>query len=117
MKDVTKPVADPFTGGTSFIRAMAKQLANIQPFESFSEWEWKWFREWLSKSQIEEGLTQAFEYGPNPSHSLVFKILEAARSRVEDGLPPYGDLSARPTPEETLRAIEEVKKRPTSCND
>ena len=117
MKDVTKPVADPFTGGTSFIRAMAKQLASIQPFESFSEWEWKWFREWLSKSQIEEGLTQAFEYGPNPSHSLVFNILEAARSRVEDGLPPYGDLLARPTPEETLRAIEEVKKRPTSCND
>ena len=44
--------------------------------------------EWLSKSQIEEGLTQAFEYDPNPSHSLVFNILEAARSRVEDGLPP-----------------------------
>ena len=75
MKDVTKPVADPFTGGTSFIRAMAKQLANIQPFESFSEWEWKWFREWLSKSQIEEGLTQAFEYGPNPSHSLAPRML------------------------------------------
>jgi hypothetical protein len=44
MKDVTRPVADPFTGGTSFIRAMAKELANIQPFESFSEWEWKRFK-------------------------------------------------------------------------
>jgi hypothetical protein len=40
---------------------MAAVLANIQPFESISDWEWKLFREWLSKSQVEEGLTHAFE--------------------------------------------------------
>ena len=96
---------------------MAAELASIQPFESISEWEWKLFSEWLSKSQGEEGLTPAFEYGTNPSQFLVFNILEAARSRVENGLPPNGELWARPTPEETLRATEEVKKRLTSCND
>ena len=63
----------------------------------------------LSQSQIEAGLTEAFECSPAPSHDLVFSILEAARSRVEDGLPPYGDLRARPTPEETQWAIEELE--------
>jgi hypothetical protein len=58
-----------------------------------------------------EGLTQAFECGPNPSHSLVFNILEAARSRVEDCLPAYGDLWERPSLEETEKAIEERGKR------
>jgi hypothetical protein len=71
---------------------MAAQLADKRPFDGFEQWEWEWLRQDLTVAQIEEGLTAAFEYGPNPSHSLVFNILEAARSRVEHGLPPYGKL-------------------------
>jgi hypothetical protein len=94
VKDVTEPRPDPITGKPSFVRAMAAQFADMRPFDGFEQWEWDWLRADLSFAQIEEGLTQAFEYGPAPFHSLVFNILEAARSRVEDGLPPYGDLWA-----------------------
>ena len=111
MPDVTEPLPDPLTGKPSFVRAMAAQLADNWPFECFQQWEWEWLRQDLTVTQIEEGLTEAFEYNPTPSHSLVFNILEAARSRVEVGLPPYGDLWERPSPEETQRAIEEQKRR------
>ena len=43
----------------------------------------------------------AFAHNPNPYHSLVFDILEAARSRVEEGSPPYGKLWDEPSAEES----------------
>ena len=85
MKDITEPLSDPITGKPSFVRAMAEEFFNRKPFESLEQWEWEWLRQDLSVAQIEEGLTEAFEYGPNPSHSLVFNILEAARSRWNTG--------------------------------
>ena len=33
MKDVTEPLPDPHTGGTSFVRAAAAQLADTRPFD------------------------------------------------------------------------------------
>jgi hypothetical protein len=88
---------------------MAKRLANAQPFEGFEQWEW--LRQDLSIAQIEEGLTQAFEYNANPSHSMVFQVLEAARQRVEHGLPPYGKLWEEPSEEERRKSIEASRKR------
>ena len=38
--DVTEPLPDSLTGRTSFVRAMAAQIANTEPFESFEQWEW-----------------------------------------------------------------------------
>jgi hypothetical protein len=96
MHDVTEPLPDPLTGKPSFVRAMAAQLADNRPFECFQQWEWEWLRQDLSVTQIEEGLTAAFECNPDPSHSLVFDVLEAARSRVEAGFPPYGKLWEEP---------------------
>ena len=60
---------------------MAAQLADKRPFDGFEQWEWEWLRQDLSAVQIEEGLTAVFEYGPESVPSLVFNILEAARSR------------------------------------
>ena len=90
LQDVTEPIQDPHTGGALFVRAIAQQLADNRPFEGFLEWEW--LRADVSVAQMEEGLTMAFAHNPTPSHTSGFDILEAARSRVEDGLPPYGDL-------------------------
>ena len=87
MHNVTEPLLDPVSGKPSFVRAMAAQLADNRPFKCFRQWEWEWLRQDLSVAQIEEGLTAAFEYGPNPSRSLVFDVLEAARARVEARLP------------------------------
>ena len=50
--------------------------------------ELQWFGQWLSKSQIEEGIKSH----PGASHSVIFNVLQSARSRVEAGLPPYGSL-------------------------
>jgi hypothetical protein len=117
MHDVTEPLPDPCTGKPSFVRAMAAQLADNRPFECFQQWEWEWLRQDLSVTQIEEGLTEAFEYNPNPSHSCVFQILEAARSRVEAGLPPYGNLWEEPSEEERRKLIEGSRKRIESYRD
>ena len=96
MHNVTEPLPDPLSGKPSFVRAMAAQLADNRPFECFHQWEWEWLRQDLSVSQIEEGLTEAFECNPDPWHSLVFDVLEAARIRVEAGRPPYGKLWEEP---------------------
>jgi hypothetical protein len=64
--------------------------------------ELQWFGQWLSKSQMQEGIKSH----PGASHSVIFNVLEAARSRVEDGLPPYGDLWENPSEEETRQSIE-----------
>ena len=117
MHDVTEPLPDPLTGKPSFVRAMAAQLADNRPFECFQQWEWEWLRQNLSVAQIEEGLTAAFEYGPNPSRSLVFGVLEAARSRVEQGYPPYGNLWEMPSEEENQKYIEASRKRVESYRD
>ena len=44
MKDVADPVRDPLTVRTSFVRAMAAELADNRPFDGFLEWEWEWLR-------------------------------------------------------------------------
>jgi hypothetical protein len=88
---------------------MAAQLADNRPFECFQQWEWEWLRQDLSVTQIEEGLTKAFECNPDPSHSLIFGVLEAARSRVEAGLPPYGNLWEEPSKRGQI--IEASRKR------
>ena len=81
MDDVTEPLPDSLTGRTSFVRAMAAELADNRPFDGFLDWDWDcdWLRQALSLAQIEEGLTAAFERSSNPSHSLVFQVLDAAR--------------------------------------
>ena len=111
LHNVTEPLPDPLSGKPSFVRAMAAQLADNRPFECFRQWEWEWLRQDLSVAQIEEGLTAAFEYGPNPSRSLVFDVLEAARSRVEQGYPPYGNLWEMPSEEERQKSIEALNER------
>ena len=111
MHNVTEPLLDPVSGKPSFIRAMAAQLADNRPFKCFRQWEWEWLRQDLSVAQIEEGLTAAFEYGPSPSRSLVFDVLEAARARVEAGHPPYGKLWERPSDEENQKSIEASNER------
>ena len=111
MHNVTEPLPDPITGKPSFVRAMAAQLADNRPFECFQQWEWEWLRQDLSVAQIEEGLTEAFECSPDPSHSLVFDVLEAARSRVEQGYPPYGKLWEMPSEEENQKSIEALNER------
>ena len=111
MHNVTEPLPDPLSGKPSFVRAMAAQLADNRPFECFQQWEWEWLRQDLSVTQIEEGLTEAFECNPDPSHSLVFDVLEAARSRVEAGLPPYGKLWEMPSEEENQKSIEALNER------
>ena len=68
-------------------------------------------------AQIEEGLTAAFEYGPNPSRSLVFDVLEAARSRVEQGYHPYGKLWEMPSEAENQKSIEALNERVKSYRD
>ena len=62
MKDITEPLSDPITGKPSFVRAMAEEFFNRKPFESLEQWEWEWLRQDLSVAQIEEGLTEAFEW-------------------------------------------------------
>jgi hypothetical protein len=96
---------------------MAAELADNRPFDGFEQWEWDWLRADLSVAQIEEGLTTAFEYGPAPSHSLVFNVLDAARQRIEHGLPPYGRLWDEPSEEERRHYMEALKKRVASYND
>jgi hypothetical protein len=75
--------------------------------------ELQWLGQWLSKSQIEEGIKSH----PGASHLVIFNVLEAARSRVEDGLPPYGDLWENPSAEETRKSIEGLKERLASYDD
>jgi hypothetical protein len=111
MDDVTEPLPDPLTGGTSFVRGMAARLADKRPFENFEQWEWDWLRADLSIDPIQEGLSYAFEHNPNPHHSMVFQTLDAARRRVEHGLPPYGKLWEEPSEEEKRLYIEKSKKR------
>ena len=79
MDDVTEPLPDSLTGRTSFGRAMAAELADNRPFDGFLDWDWDWLRQALSLAQIEEELTAAFERSSNPSHLLVFQVLNAAR--------------------------------------
>jgi hypothetical protein len=90
---------------------MAAELTNSRPFVSFEQWEWDWLRADLSIDQIAEGFTMVFEYGRAPSHGLLWNVLEAARSRVEDGLPPYGNLWEEASEEERRLYMEESKKR------
>jgi hypothetical protein len=117
MQDVKTPILNPLTGKPSFVLAIAAELADNRPFDGFSEEEWDWLRADLSVAQIEEGLTEAFEHNSNPSHSCVFQILDVARQRVEDGLPPFGKLWDEPSEEERRRYMEESRKRIASYND
>ena len=75
--------------------------------------ELQWFGQWLSKSQMREGIKSH----SGASHSVIFNVLEAARSRVEDGLPPYGDLWENPSAEETRNSIEGLNRRLASYDD
>jgi hypothetical protein len=75
--------------------------------------ELQWFGQWLSKSQMKEGI----KFHPGASHSVIFNVLEAARSRVEHELPPYGDLWENPSAEETRNSIEGLNRRLASYDD
>jgi hypothetical protein len=75
--------------------------------------ELQWFGKWLSKSQMEKGIKSH----SGASHSVIFNVLEAARSRVEQELPPYGDLWANPSAEETRNSIERLNRRLVSYDD
>ena len=44
MDDVTEPLPDSLTGRTSFVRAMAAELADNRPFDGFLDWDWDWLR-------------------------------------------------------------------------
>jgi hypothetical protein len=73
--------------------------------------ELQWFGQLLSESQIWEGIAEAAKFQPNPSHWLIFSVLKAARSRVEDGVAPYGKLRESSSAENIQRAIEEQKRQ------
>jgi hypothetical protein len=75
--------------------------------------ELQWFGQWLSKSQMKEGIKSH----PGASHSVILNVLEAARSRAEDGLPQYRDLWENPSAEETRNSIEGLNQRLASYND
>ena len=45
--------------------------------------ELQWFGQWLSKSQMKEEIKSH----PGASHSVIFNVLEAARSRRRTGCP------------------------------
>jgi hypothetical protein len=66
-----------------------------------------WFGRWLSRKQMLEGIASL----KDPSRNLAFDTLEAARSRVEAGLPPYGNLWEEPSMEERRKLIEASRKR------
>ena len=78
-----------------------------------------WLRVWLSEKQILEGINSwTSEGGSLPteaqlgaSRSVIFDVLEAARARVEAGLPPYGKLWEEPSEEERRKSIEASRKR------
>jgi hypothetical protein len=83
-----------------------------------------WFREWLSEKQVLEGfnswtseggsLPTEAQPGRTRSRSLIFDELEAASSRVEAGLPPYGNLWKEASMEERAKLIEASRKRTES---
>ncbi len=83
------------------------------------------FAEWLSEKQILEGINSwTSEGGSLPtkaqlgtSRSVIFDLLEAARSRVEAGLPPYGNLWEEPSEEERRKAIEALEERVKGYRD
>ena len=78
-----------------------------------------WLRVWLSEKQILEGINSwTSEGGSLPTEAqlgtscpVIFNVLEAARSRVEQGYPPYGNLWEMPSEEETQKAIAALKER------
>ena len=84
-----------------------------------------WLRVWLSEKQILEGINSwTSEGGSLPtetqlgaSRSVIFDVLEAARSRVEQGYPPYGNLWEMPSEEENQKYIEASRKRVESYRD
>ena len=86
-----------------------------------------WLRVWLSEKQILEGINSWTSEGGSlptearPAHmrsrSLIFDILEAARSRVEAGLPPYGKLWEEPSEEERQANIEALNERVKGYRD
>ena len=61
------------------------------PLDLLTEGERHWFGQWLTESQVLQGIKKASKY-PNPNKKfVVLQVLEAARIRAEKGLPPYGD--------------------------
>jgi hypothetical protein len=72
----------------------------------------RWFGRWLSEKQIAEGLSSL----KDPSRNLAFDTLEVARSRVEQGHPPYGKLWEEPSAEENQKAIAALKARTARYN-
>jgi hypothetical protein len=73
--------------------------------------ELQWFGQWLSESQMWEGIAEATKFQPNPSHWLIFNVLKTARRRAEKGLPLYGKLQESPSEEKIRGAIKEHKWR------
>ena len=90
---------------------------NNDPLSILPQEELQWFGEWLSEQQITEAIQREFLENPGCPHSVIFNVLEAMRSRVEDGLPPVGNLWENPSEEETRKSIEALNRRLTSYND
>ena len=62
------------------------------PLEILTEGEAHWFGQWLTPSQVLQGIREASKFHNPNKKFVVLQILEAARQRAEKGLPPYGDL-------------------------
>lgn len=85
--------------------------ANQDPLSILSPEEIQWFREWLSKQQITQAIHLELHRDPHCQNSVIFNVLEAMRSRVENGLAPTGKLWEEPSEEKTQKSISELQQR------
>ncbi len=64
----------------------------LHPAKILTEGERHWFGQWLTDSQVLQGIKKASKYQHPNKRFVILQVLEAARIRAEKGLPPYGDL-------------------------
>ena len=60
--------------------------------KTLTEGERHWFGQWLTDSQVLQGIKRASKSQHPNKRFVILQVLEAARIRAEKGLPPYGDL-------------------------
>ena len=73
------------------VAAMQYRRPSKNPLEILTEGERHWFGQWLTPSQMLQGIKEASKFR-NPNRKfVVLQILEGARIRAEKGLPPYGE--------------------------
>jgi hypothetical protein len=86
---------------------------NKNPLETLTEGERHWFGQWLTESQMLQGIKEASK-SRNPNKKfVVLQILEGARIRAEKGLPPYGGRSEKPSASESPSSIKGLERRQT----